>query len=97
DAVTALLALGQAHDGVDGRAVNIGRGTGHTLHDLAQLMLTAVGHGVIRNLPASGPGRTNVVTDIALLRSLVDMWEPAPLASSLAETVRWYRGGSDAP
>ncbi len=96
DAVTALLALAQAPECIDGLAVNVGRGSGHTLREFSELLIAAVGRGTVRDLPAAGSAGASIVTDVSRLRGIMPEWAPAPLADRLAATVRWYRGEDDA-
>lgn len=96
DAVTALLALALAPECVDGLTVNVGRGTGHTLREIAEHLIGAVGRGVIRDLPAAGSAGASIVTDVARLRTILPKWAPMLIGPALDDTVRWYRGEDDA-
>jgi nucleoside-diphosphate-sugar epimerase len=96
DAATALLAIALAPDCLDGLCVNVGRGAGHTLRDLADVLIGAVGRGSVQDLPAAGSAGASVVTDVTRLRHIMPTWAPMPMPAGLSATVRWYRGEDDA-
>ena len=96
DAVTALLRLADAPADADGLVVNVGRGAGHTLHDMAECLIAAVGRGSVRVLPTTSIFEGSVVADVTRLRSLITEWTPQAISAGLAATVRWYRGDDDA-
>lgn len=96
DAVTALLRLAEAPSHVDGQVVNVGRGAGHTLREMADCLIATIGRGSVRVLPATSILEGSVVADVTRLRGLVTDWAPRSLSAGLASTVRWYRGEDDA-
>jgi UDP-glucose 4-epimerase len=96
DAARALLEIARSPQHLDGMAVNVGRGSGHSLRDVADVLIAAVGRGTVRTLPSAGSAGASVVTDTQRLQDIMPEWAPAPLAAGLTTTVRWYRGEDNA-
>jgi UDP-glucose 4-epimerase len=95
DVVAALLALASS-PAADGRAYNVGSGTGTRLVDAAALIIELAGGGRLEHVPwpplAERIETGDFVADISRIRKDVG-WTPAiPLRDGLARTVAHYRG-----
>jgi UDP-glucose 4-epimerase len=95
DVVSALLALASS-PAADGRAYNVGSGTGTQLVDAAALIIELAGGGRLEHVPwpplAERIETGDFVADISRIRKDVG-WTPAiPLRDGLARTVAHYRG-----
>lgn len=98
DAVDALVALALSPI-VSDRVVNVGSGRGDTLRDIAAMIISACGRGVISDdSGAVGNGApSRFVADVTRLRSIGVAPPTRSTEEAIRETVRWFRGGdSDA-
>ncbi len=96
DAVTALLALACAEDVPS--VLNIGRGVGVTLRQIAETLVSIAGTGSVASWTdtAESAGDAGLVADVARLRGLSVSLPVRPLDDALAATLAWYRGTAHA-
>jgi UDP-glucose 4-epimerase len=94
DAVQALIALAVS-DAADGRAYNVGSGTGTRLVDLARMVTEIAGGGSVEHVSwpalAEQVETGDFIADISRIQRELD-WHPSiPLREGLERTVAFYR------
>ena len=94
DTAAALIRIGDS-DAADGRAFNVGSGTGTALADMARTIIAAVGGGRIQHVPwpqlAELIETGDFVADVSRIRREIG-WEPQTLlADGIEQTVAFHR------
>jgi nucleoside-diphosphate-sugar epimerase len=94
DTAAALIQLGDS-DAADGRAFNVGSGTGTALADMARTIIAAVGGGRIEHVAwpklAEQIETGDFVADVTRIRREIG-WEPkTSLADGIDRTVAFHR------
>jgi UDP-glucose 4-epimerase len=94
DAVQALIALAVS-DAADGRAYNVGSGTGTRLVDLARMVIEIAGGGKVEHVPwpalAEQVETGDFIADISRIEHELG-WRPAiALREGLEHTIAFYR------
>ena len=100
DVVAALMVLG-VNEASDGRAYNVGSGTGTRMLDVARTIVEIAGSGRIQHIPwpplAEQIETGDFVADISRIREELG-WRPSVgLREGIERTVAHYRSGATAP
>ena len=94
DTAAALIQLGDS-DAADGRAFNVGSGTGTALVDMASEIIAAAGGGRIEHVPwprlAEQIETGDFVADVSRIRREIGWAPKTSLADGIARTVSFHR------
>jgi UDP-glucose 4-epimerase len=96
DCVNAIVCAIERLDAVQGEILNIGSGEGHSLHHLAELIVSRVDADTNVTVDDNRPGEVNrFVADIDRAQRLMGFEPSYSLPEGLDGTVSWYRGRPD--